>query len=265
MAVRGVGSLARGVFDALLRPQRFVELQTSTYESERLRALSQVASLVLVYVVNLVAYAVPLTLAGIGVQSSAQAPSGYAALVGGIGLDPTGTWQLLVAFVQNSLYITVATVVTLVTFHVGVVLARDSRGVVQSMHTVVYTTSAYLVAVFTGVWYLTNQAGVDGARELVLNLQAAFVYAVIDLIGADLSLPVGRPDSLVATSLSTTGQVVLALLVVAVLYYLFSLYLGARVNHLASRRNAALAVLAVALAPVVYVAGSVLAYTVGFA
>ena len=263
MAETGLGSLARGIFDAVIRPHRFVELQTNTYESSRLSDLSQVGSLLVVYVVNLVAYAVPLTLAGIGIQSQAQPPAAYAGIVEGIGLQATETWQLLSAFVQNSLFITVATVVTLVAFHVGVVLSRDSRGIIQSMHTVIYTTSAYLVAVFTGVWYLTNQSGVDGAREVVLNLQTVFVYAVIDFIGADVSLPVERPDALFTGSLSTTGQWVLAFLIIAVLYYLLSLYLGARVNHLASRVGAFVAVLAVALAPVIYVGGSVLVYTIG--
>jgi len=49
--------------------------------------------LVVVYVVNRALYAVPLTLGSIGVQSSATAPAGFAALVGGVadaepGEDP---------------------------------------------------------------------------------------------------------------------------------------------------------------------------------
>lgn len=264
MAQRGIGSLVRGVFDAVVRPRRFVEFNASTYGASRTGVLGQLASLSAVYLVNLVAYAIPLTLAGIGVGVGVRPPAGYATAVSQVGLNPAGSWQLLTAFVQNSLYITVATAITLVTFHVGVLLGGDSQGLVQSMHTVVYTTSAYLVAVFTGVWYLTTRGGVDGARELVLNLQAAFVYAIIDLLGVDLELPTGRPDGVLAASISASGQVVLALLVVAVLYYLFSLYLGARVNHLASRRNAVAAVVAVALSPAVYVTGSIVAYGAGF-
>ena len=265
MATKGLGSVAKGVFDALFRPHQFVEFQTSTYASTRAESVRQVGSLFGVYLVNLVAYAIPLTLAGIGVQRSGQPPAGYTAVVGQYGLTPTASWQLLTAFVLNSLYISVAAGLTLLTFHAGLVLARGSRGAIQSVHTVVYTTSAYLAAVFSGVWYLTTGEGVAGARELVRNLQAAFVYAIIDRLGADLELPGGRPGDILVESISTTGQWVLALLVVALCYYLVSLYLGARVNHLASKRSAALAVCAVVFSPVVYVAASVLAVIVGFA
>ncbi|AUG49548.1 hypothetical protein BVU17_18410 (plasmid) [Haloarcula taiwanensis] len=148
------------------------------------------------------------------------------------------------------------------TFHVGVLIVRDSQGIVQSMHTVVYTTSAYLVATFSAVWYLTNQAGVSGARQLIRNLQAAFVYAIIDALGAGVELPGGRPDSLGVTTISAEGQWILAILTLTLLYYLFSLYLGARINHRATRSNAAIAVVAVALSPVVYVTGSIVAYII---
>lgn len=265
MATKGLGSVVRSVFDALFRPHRFVEFQTSTYASKRAESVRQVGSLFGVYLVNLVAYAIPLTLAGIGVQRSGQPPAGYATVAGQYGLAPTASWQLLTAFVLNSLYITVAAGITLLTFHAGLVLARGSRGIVQSVHTVVYTTSAYLAAVFSGVWYLTTGQGVSGARELVRNLQAAFVYAIIDRLGADLELPGGRPGEIVVESISTTGQWALALLALALCYYLVSLYLGARVNHLASKRSATLAVFAVILSPVVYVGASVLAVAVGAA
>ncbi|WP_262177533.1 hypothetical protein [Haloarcula laminariae] len=265
MATKGLDSVVRSVFDALFRPHRFVEFQTSTYASTRGEVVRQAGSLFGVYLVNLMAYAIPLTLAGIGVQQSGQPPAGYATAAARYGVAPTASWQLLTAFVLNSLYITVAAAVTLLTFHAGLVLARGSRGIVQSAHTVVYTTSAYLAAVFSGVWYLTTGQGVSGARELVRNLQAAFVYAIIDRLGADLELPGGRPGTVAVESISPTGQWVLALLALALCYYLVSLYFGARVNHLASKGSATLAVCAVVLSPVVYVAASVLAVTIGVA
>ena len=265
MATKGLGAVARSAFDALFRPHRFVEFQTSTYASTRGEIVRQVGSLFGVYLANLVAYAIPLTLAGIGVQQSGHPPTGYATMAGQYGLAPTASWQLLTAFVLNSLYITVAAAVTLLTFHAGLVLARGSRGIVQSVHTVVYTSSAYLAAVFSGVWFLTTSQGVSGARELVRNLQAAFVYAIIDRLGSDLELPGGRPGEVAVESISTTGQWALALLALALGYYLVSLYFGARVNHLASKRSATLAVFAVVLSPIVYVAASVVAVIVGVA
>lgn len=262
MSVRGVGAILRGGFDAIFRPHKFVEFQTDSYGASRLGVIRQLGSLLGVYFVNLAAYAVPLTLAGIGVQSAQPAPENFARIVGSYGIDPVASWQLLTAFIQNSLFISIATAITLVTFHMGVVIVRDSQGIVQSMHTVVYTTSAYLVATFSAVWYLTNQAGVSGARQLIRNLQAAFVYAIIDALGAGVELPSGRPDSLGVTIISAEGQWILAILTLTLLYYLFSLYLGARINHRATRSNAVIAVIAVALSPVVYVTGSIIAYII---
>lgn len=261
MAVRSIGSILTGLVDAVFRPHRFVAVQTNTYSTSRLAALRQMADLSVIYLTNLAAYALPLTLAGIGVRTSAAVPAAFAGLVGGYVPNPAPLWRLLVGFGQNSLFITIATVVTLVTYHVGVVLTRNSRGLLQSMHTVVYTTSAYLAAIFSGVWFLTTNEGVAAAREFVRALQAKFVYAIIDFLGADVGLPSGRPGEITVSTFSTTGQWVLVLLVVSAVYYFLSLYFGARINHQMGRSSAVLAVLAVFLSPILYVAGSVILAT----
>jgi len=258
----GIGSVARAIFNAIIRPQRFVASKTHSYGGTRVAALRKFVSLLGVFVINVIAYAIPLTLAGFGIRDTQQPPVAFASVATNVGISPDAGWTLAFAFVQNSLFITVATGITLVTFHIGIVLIRSSRGVLQSTHTVVYTTSAYLAAIFSGVWYLTSQQGVNGARAMVRNLQAEFVYRIIDLLGANVTLPGGRPETLLPQSISTTGEWVLALLVIAILYYLGSLYFGARVNHRAGRLGSLIAVTAVALSPVVYVAGSIITVTV---
>jgi len=261
--VGGVGSVVRSIFDAIIRPQRFVASQTSSYGVTRVEAIRKFGSIVGVYAVNLVAYAIPLTLAGFGVGSVArQPPAVFSRVVASAGVTPSAAWQLLTAFVQNSLFITIATVITLVTFHIGIVLVGKSRGILQSTHTVVYTTSAYLAGIFSGVWYLTTEPGVRGARDLVRNVQAEFVYLIIDALGAGVELPGGRPETIIPGNISTTGEWILALLAISLVYYLGSLYFGARVNHRAGRFSSAVAVIAVALSPIVYVAGSVIAVTI---
>lgn len=262
MAVNGVGSLLRGIFDALFRPRQFVESQTSSYGGNRVDAIRRLRGLSAVYLVNLFAYAAPLTLAGVGIGTVGAPPPGFATLAGLLGLDPTAAWRLLGAFTTNCLYITLAAILTLLTFHTGIRATGSSRGVLQSVHTVVYSTSAYLAAIFTGVWFLTNHAGFEGARTFVRNLQSEFVYVIIDAMAVDLELPGGRPDTLLAGEISTAGQWMLALLVVAVLYYFVSLYFGARTNHLAERGSSTIGVTAVAISPVVYVVGSVAMYGV---
>ncbi|MFC7075918.1 hypothetical protein [Haloarcula halophila] len=263
MVARGVGPVVRAAFDAVVRPRRFVAFQQSAYGDSLTATARQLASLVVVYLVNLVLYALPLTVAGVGLQQAGSPPAVFVAVAAPLLGDPAAGWAIAVAFVQNCAFITVATGITLLTFHLGVVATGGARGLVQSVHTVVYTTSAYLVALFSGVWYLTNTDGLAAARALVRNVQAAFVYWVIDLLGSSLELPGGRPDSLVAGPLTTQGRWVLALLCVTTLYYLLSLYLGARINHRTGRTDAATTVVAVALSPVLYVAGSVVATTMG--
>ncbi|WP_336003471.1 hypothetical protein [Halorientalis halophila] len=115
MVGRGVGSVLRGGFGALLRPHRFVELQTSSHGSTRGETVRQVATLLLVYAVN---------------------------------------------------------------------------------------------------------------------------HSIVAILGVNLALPGGRPDGLAVGTITGEGQSVLALLVVGIGLYLFSLYLGARINHQTTRSSA---------------------------
>ena len=62
-------------------------------------------------------------------------------------------------------------------------------------------------------------------------------------------------------ALSQEGQLVIAALVLCVLYYLYSMYLGARINHGASRFTGLLVLAAVVAAPALYVVGTIIAYS----
>jgi hypothetical protein len=258
MVTGTLGSLARGIFDALVRPREFVAAQTSAYARSRTQTLRQTLSLVTVYIVNLVTYAGPLTIAGFGVPAEGGTPPDAFAAVSALLGDPTVLWRFTLGFVQNSSYITVLAAVTLVTYHLGVVVTRNSAGFVQSLHTVVYSTSAYLAGMFTVVWYLTTTDGLAAARDFVLNVQRAAIYAVIDLVGTDFGLPGGRPDGVVPEALSQNGTVLLAVLALLVCYYLYSLYLGARLNHRMTRTSGVVVIVAVGLSPALYVLGSLI-------
>jgi len=141
-----------------------------------------------------------------------------------------------------------------------VTLVSGPTGLLKSFHTVMYTTGAYLAALFTGVMYLSTTPGLEGAESLVLYLQRKGFYLIIDWLGVDVALPGGRPDGAVVATLTPTGQAVLALLVVAAVYFLYSLYLGARINHGMSRSKAITVFIAVPAAPVLYIAGAVMYY-----
>ncbi|WP_134668709.1 hypothetical protein [Halorussus marinus] len=253
-------SVVSGLYDAVLRPAALVEARTVRQrQGSLLTQLGQLRRLLVVYVINLAAYAGPLTLAGFGRQNVPAMPAWFGGSLGGVGGPET--WQLLFGFAQNSLFLLAATGLTLLSVHVSMVVTLQSNGFLRTAYAVIYSTSAYLAGIFTVVWYLSTAEGVAAARTLVVDFQKAFIYAVIDWFGAGLGLPGGRPGALELGQLSPHGQSVLAVLVVLVAYYLYSLYLGARLNHGADRIKGLLVVLAVVASPVLYISASILAYT----
>lgn len=256
MLVRGVITVLSGLFDAAFRPSQFVNAQRATYSTSKLAAISQVLHISVVWGINLALYALPLTLAGIGFTATGDAPPSFAATVEPLVRSPDTAWRLLVGFVQNSIFLTVATIIALIAFHGSVLVAGGSRGIVQSIHTVVYTTSAYLVGMFTVVMYLSTTSRVDRTREFVVNLQANFIQWTIDLVGVDLSLSGIDPGPLTLAGISQTGASLLSMLTVLSFYFIYSMYLGARLNHGMSRTGGALVVVGVLASPVVYIVGS---------
>lgn len=258
---QGLRSVTIDLLDAVFRPSRYVEARTSTYSISWISQFNQIVGLVSVYMVNLAMYAIPLTLAGFGIQTIGDPPSFFVDAVGDSVASAELIWQFTAAFFQNSAYITAAVLVTLLTYHIGVVLTFNSRGFLQSLHTVVYSSSVYLAGLFSAVWYLTTNPGVEQARNVVRDAQLMFVYSIIDLMGVDLRLPIDRPEVIVVGNFSNQGKVLLALIAILLGYYFYSLYLGSRVNHQMGRTNAVIVLLAVAMSPVLYVAGSIFAAT----
>ena len=245
------------VYDAIFRPSRFVGANVNRMQGRAVQDVAAVSRLLVVFAGNLVIYAVPLTLAGFGTAPAAAAPRSLAAVSTPLGLSPTWTWDFLRRFVQNSLYITLAAALTFAAFHGSVQFTRSSTGVVPSLHTVVYSTSAYLAGVFSVVWLLSTSASIAVADTLVLNAQKRFVYIIIDATGASLVLPSGRPTPVSLADATPADQAAPATLAVILGYFVYSLYLGSRINHGASRLTATLTVLTVGLTPVVFVLGSI--------
>jgi hypothetical protein len=264
LSMRGtiVARTGRGVYDALFRPATFVGADHEALEASILGIVWQLSRLSVVFLVNLVAYAVPLTLAGFGTVPQSTPPAVFSALVAPALTNPTDAWLFVARFAQNGLYLTGAAVATFIAFHGGVLVTRSSSGVLASMHTVIYSTSAYLAGIFSFVMYLDARESFTRAAELVLWIQLRFVYAIIDAMGSDLVLQnAGRPGPVPPQDVSVGGQLLVAGLAVAGIYYVYSLYLGSRVNHDTSRTTALLTVAAVLSTPVLFVVGSVLAVT----
>jgi len=254
---------ARGTFDAVFRPEEFVAVKADTADRTVVGTGRTVLRLAWVYVANLLLYAVPLTLGGVGVQSEGTPPSWFQSLwLPGVS-DSAAFWQFLVALANNCLFLLALTGLVLGTYHVGVLVTLNSDGIVRTVHTVVYSTSAYLAVMFSVTWYLAQSATVGVADDLLVWVQKRFFYFFIDLVGANLQLPGGRPEPVTVSGLTVQGQLALAVLALSALYLFYSLYLGARLNHRTSRSSALLVVITVSAAPAVYVVGTILVNAAG--
>jgi hypothetical protein len=254
-----VGDTVQGLYHAVFRPSRLVAVPGRRTDQSIGQLLRQSWQLLVVYLVNLVLYAGPLTLAGIGITSGSSVP-GW--LVGITGEDPGTTVLFLAGFLQNSLYLLGVTVATLVGVHFALLVTLQSDGFFRTAYSIVYSTSIYLAGIFTIVWYLTTAGGVANAREAVINLQVAFIYGVIDLLGSDITFQLARPETIVPGSFSPVGEAALVGLAVLVVYYFYSLYLGTRLNHDAGRFESLLVVIVVVALPVLYVVGSIVVTTI---
>lgn len=254
-----VSQTLRGVYDAIFRPSQFVSVSYQSLEGSFWNKIRQLTVLAAIFVFNLLLYALPLTIAGFGtVPNTGNIPLGVVADA------PAEEVRFLLRFLQNSLYLTGAAGTTFLAFHAGVLLTRSSQGLLASLHTVTYSTSGYLAAIFTFVVSIQTSAQFSRTADLLIWFQVGFVYSIIDLLNTNLVLEgVNRGSSVPPQELSTFGQFLVASLLLTCLYYLYSMYLGSRLNHNASRTTAALTVLAVMSTPIFFVIASVVA-AVGF-
>lgn len=256
---RGSGVVV-GLFDAVFRPARLVATQTRQGRTSLRGQLGQLSTLTAVYLANVVLYAAPLTLAGVGVRGVGSPPPVLDRLP---VADPATVWEFLVGLTVNSLTLLAGTVLTLLAVHVALVVTLQSRGFLRTAYSVVYSTSVYLAGMYTVVVFL-SQAGTPVAAEIVLDVQRALFATVLDAMGSSLAPPGGRPDGFQFAGLSTPGAYALSALVLLACYYLYSLYLGTRINHRANRLTSLLVVGGVAASPVVYVVATVLAQNLPF-
>lgn len=258
---RVISNGVRGLFNAIFRPAELVAVPNKATSASTLRdRLGQAWRLTLVYLVNLALYAGPLTLAGIGIQSEQSVPNWLIPLV---GPEPTTLAVFVAGFMQNSIYLLGVTVATLVLIHVALLITLQSEGFLRTAYSIVYSTSAYLAGIFTVVWYLSTAGGVANARQFVIDVQVAFIYAVLDAFNANLVFRLERPTDLATRNFSPLGEGLIVLLGVLVVYYLYSLYLGTRINHNANRYESLLVLIVVIALPMLYVFGSIVMATNG--
>lgn len=227
-------------FDVVFRPERLVSVDSADEGRGWTRTVIEGGYLLAVYSVNLVLYAAPLTLAGFGVTGAMTPPEFVASLV------------------TNSAFLLAGTLLIFITFHIGVLISGASSGLLRSLRAVTYSTGIYLALGYTLVWYVATTPRTNTASELLLAVQAEFLYSFIDLLNAGLELPGGRPDMVDPSGLTAMGQLSLLLLVFSGLYTLYVLYVGSRTGHGANRVQAFVATAFVLISPAIYAVGTIL-------
>lgn len=254
------GSLLRRPIDAVFRPSAIVQTPPAYDAGSSSRKLWLTLQLLAFFILNLLLYTLPLSFAGIGVvEGSETPPAVVSAAVESIGVgDPVSMWLFVLRVVQNSLFLLTAAVITFVAFHIGVRLVGGSEGIIRSLRVITYSTALYLATIFTLVWLASTHSGVAVADRLLIGIQSEFIYFFIDLLGSDLGLPSGRQEVPSMAGLTTTDLGLLSGLAIAVSYYAYVLYLGARKTHDLTRLESTLAVSFVVLSPALYVIGSIL-------
>ncbi len=247
-----------GIFDAVFRPSTFVQAQVDNYTNSRIGQLFVGGRLAVFYLFNLLLYAGPLTLSGFGQSTVAIVPGPL--LEGFLRLfvsDTAAAFDFGVRLLQNSAYIFVASILVFVMFHLGILLARSSEGILQSVHTVTYSVGIYLAAIFTLAWYLSTADAIAVADDWLVAIQKQYIYFFIDILQVGVDLPTGRPAPVGLSRLTPQGKFALGGLFLSLIYFLYTLYLGARINHGATRVESLIAVGTVSVAPAVYVIGSI--------
>lgn len=243
---------------AFVNPRSYIGARSSVYEQGITMRIQKAIQLVGLYVVGIGLYALPLTYAGIGMTDATREPHpAVAPLADSLSLDARELWQFITAFAENSIFLVAGSVLVFVVLHAAVVLLRTSKGMLQTVHTVVYSTGMYLAAIYSLVWAASIMDGVETAEGVVLTVQSRFVNAVIDLVGADLQFLSGTTALPDTDKLTLMGVLLLISLACLSAYFLYSMYLGVRINHDGSRLTAIGAVAVVLASPVLYVIGSV--------
>lgn len=224
----------------IFRPERLVSVDGSGISDNRIQSIIEGLRLMAVYSVNLILYAAPLTLAGIGVSEDLSTLFGF-----------------LTALATNSAFLIAGTLLTLITFHIGIVLSGASSGLIRSLRVVTYSTGVYLALAYTLVWYIATTPATSIAADILVKLQRDTFSYFIDWLGVTLDVPGTQPDTPSLAQLTTIGQISLLLLALSGIYYLYVLYIGSRIGHDANRVQAIIATGVVLMSPAVYVIGTI--------
>lgn len=254
MVQTGFGQV-RWVFNIAFRPQELIEASSGTHSQSILDRLSIAVSVTLFFIANVILYALPLSLAGIGFVDDEPAHPQFAEFSQGIVNDPDYWWMVSVRLVNNAEFLVIFGFLTYFMFHLGILLTGKSKGLIQSYRVVMINTSIYLAILFNLAWYAVASDETAIAGDFVDWLFREYFGVVANFVGAAPPFALELPPDL--AHLSLIGQATLVGVIVAVCYYVYVLYVGARKVHGLTRYEASLVMAFALSSPVVFAAGSI--------
>lgn len=209
MVRTGIGQI-RILFDIVFNPQNLIESSSRYTDQSILNRLRIFISVTIFFILNVIIYALPLSLSEIGF------------------IDGTRLELLL----NNSGIIIASGFLTYSLYHSGVWLMRGSGGLISSYRIVMINTSIYLAIIFNLLWFGTEQETLRGLFNWTFQ---EFFLIVADYLGIyqemseDFSeVPTTTPNS----AMLEPSEVALIIgVIISLCYYLYVLYVGTRRVH----------------------------------
>jgi hypothetical protein len=260
------GGIWKNTVAAIYKPSAFVQAREDFSHGFWSKARTA-GQLIIFYLLNLGLYMGPLTLEQLDnpedVLIRAWLEPIAALLTGTLFADLQNGLIGLSALFNNVFGLFLASVFVGFSFHGAVVITRSNNGILQSIHTVVNSTGIYLAGIFTLTVLLSQSDEFQIAEALLLDLQVRVINFWIDLftLGAPEASRVlkelfpGQVTTPDLDQLSGPGSAVLFVFFLLAIYFAYSIYLGARINHNTGRLDSLLTFVIMALTPGVYVFG----------
>jgi hypothetical protein len=243
----------RWLVDVILFPGNLVRNPAVSNTSSLIARSKVYLRLTVFFVINIVLYALPLSLAGIALGVDDEDPPLLVyQLVKALPESPLigakGSWNVFLRLLNNSVSLISFTILSFIIYHIGILLTRRSSGTLLSYYTIMISTSIYLALIFNISWYMISET--ETARALIDWSVRTFFISSADLVGVDSSVGPGEfknPDTL-----STEGEIGFVLLGIFLCYYIYVLYVGARNSHGLARYESLAVIALVSISPVIF-------------
>jgi hypothetical protein len=226
----------RVLFDVIFNPRNLIDSSSRYTNQSVAERLKTFISVTIFFFLNVIIYALPLSLQGTGF------------------VGDSFSVRLLI---NNSSSLVSFGFLTYFLYHFGIWVTRRSSGLIPSYRVVMINTSIYLAIIFNLLWigvFRTETLGrlFNWAFQMLFRTIGYYVGVPPDFDSGLETLP---PGSIL---LSASERAIIVGLIIAFCYYLYVLYIGAKMVHNLTRYESAVAIGFVLTSPVIFAAASLI-------